>query len=85
MEISITHELQCQALLAMRFAQGKVCREEFDDAPDTLSYTLVKGDPLPEGMIVGEMIDGELTLVGDHPSGVPSGVHFLPMYVSTQG
>ncbi|KKK61490.1 hypothetical protein LCGC14_3013830, partial [marine sediment metagenome] len=37
MEISITHELQCQTLLAMRFAQGKVYREEFDDAPDRLS------------------------------------------------
>ncbi len=83
MEISISHELQCQALLAMRFAQGKVYREEFDDAPDRLSYTLVKGDPLPEGMIVGEMIDGELEQIGDSPSASDSPL--LPMYTSTQG
>ncbi len=81
MNVSITHELQCQALLAMRFAQGKVYREDFDDAPDRLSYTLVKGDPLPKGMIVGEMIDGEMVRVEDSPVTVPP----LPMYTSTQG
>ncbi len=50
MEISITTELQCQALLALRFAQGKVDITEYDDAPDHLTYTLLRGDPMPEGM-----------------------------------
>ncbi len=78
MEISIKHELECQALLATRFVQGKVHRESYDDALDDLTYTLLDTDPMPEGMVPGEFIHGLLRLTEDSPKAEP-----LPMYMST--
>lgn len=74
MEISITQELQCQAVLATRFAQDEIDRaacqsndEDFaprvsrGDDPNQLTYMLRSSDFIPEGMRVGEYIYGELS------------------------
>jgi len=73
MEISITQELQCQAVLATRFAQDEIDRaarnkrdEDFvprvfrGDDPDQLTYMLRSSDFIPDGMQVGEYIYGDV-------------------------
>ncbi len=60
MEISIKKELECQALLAYRFAQNIDVHYNPDES-DRVTYQLTKSDPLPEGMVSGEFIYGVMT------------------------
>lgn len=87
LKINIKHHLEAQALLATRFAQdlegpldsgGFRCRvERFDDAPSEVYYTITPRDPLPEGMSVGETIQGVLQKF-EHGL-------ILPIYTGSQG
>ena len=53
-------ELQCQSLLAIRFAQKKVHCEPYEDGPTDLTYILLKTDPIPLGLTEGEFLYGSL-------------------------
>ncbi len=61
MEISINRELQCQALLSIRFAASDVGIYYDAENSSTVTYQISESDPLPEGMKVGEFIYGTMT------------------------
>ncbi len=61
MEISINHELQCQALLSIRFAANAEGIHYNPAESSSVSYQISKSDPLPEGLIPGEFIYGIMT------------------------
>ncbi len=48
-----TQREQCQDLLELRSAQGKVHRDK-----DRVTYELVTSDPLPNNMQAGDFIEG---------------------------
>ena len=55
MKIDITQELQAQALLAARWVQGRVIDQSEEGF---VMYVLQEGDPLPDGLQVGEYLYG---------------------------
>ena len=82
MEISINHELQCQALLSVRFAEAAEGIHYNPEESSSVSYQVSKSDPLPEGLTPGEFIYGIMIEFetqedrGDDPT-------VLPIFYST--
>ena len=84
MEISIDQELQCQALLAYRYAQDQQrgCvgyrnpRVHVDQ--DLLVYVLLNSDPIPKGLQPGNIIYGMLGTIEESDQAMT-----LPMFTST--
>ncbi len=81
MEISINHELQCQALLSIRFAFNIGIHYNPNES-NRVTYQLTESDPLPEGMRPGEFIYGVMT---EFETEEARGDVELPIFYSTGG
>lgn len=69
--IDITSEMECQMLLALRYAELKgvhkpkgLVTEHYDDDYSDVTYELQEGDPIPQGLSVGNFLMGTLRPIG---------------------